>query len=170
MLNEARLTYSNTEVNLVSLRSHTPSFHIPPSKKHKPPLPPMFSPNELGKLARASARELARHGWPRFFKLQQRYTSTSSSLRSLPHPFAPMLHRYATQGVPAPSTAPPWSLKQKDRAGLRLRYLSKARNGGHGPHGLLGSAPVFLPSTPPSIENSPLRGGPSTRPQAKNDH
>jgi hypothetical protein len=126
MLNEARLTYSNTEVNLVSLRSHTPSFHISPSKKHKPPLPPMFSPNELGKLARASARELARHGWPRFFKLQQRYTSTSSSLRSLPHPFAPMLHRYATQGVPAPSTAPPWSLKQKDRAVLRGPHPSAA--------------------------------------------
>jgi hypothetical protein len=86
----------------------------------------MFSPGELGKLALACASELARHGWPRFFDKQQQYHSISSSVRSLPHPFAPMLHRYATRGVPAPSIAPPWSRQQKDMAALRGPHPSAA--------------------------------------------
>jgi hypothetical protein len=125
-LNVTRLTYFNTMVNSVSLRSTTPLFPTPPSKKHKTLLPPMFSPGKLGKLALACASELARHGWPRFFQQQQRYHSISSSLRSLPHSFAPMLHRYATQGIPAPSTAPPWSQQQKDMAVLRGPHPSAA--------------------------------------------
>jgi hypothetical protein len=72
--------------------------------------PPVFSPGELGKLAMQYAHGLARLGWARFLRQhhRRRFPSTSPNLDALPHPAATLLHTLATNGVPAPSSAPPW--------------------------------------------------------------
>jgi hypothetical protein len=89
------------------------------SDKNIPP-PQQFSPGELGKLATHMASVLAIQGWEKFFRDSSfRQSSINPNIRSIPHPAAPYLHRLASSGVPAPSAAPPWSLRQKDAAVIR---------------------------------------------------
>ncbi len=100
-----------------------------PHKRHKPSHPPTYSPGELGKLARLSARRLARLGWNRFYQqhYHHEYTSLSCTLDRLPHPAAPFLARLARHGVPALSHDPPWTLQQQDAAIRRGPHPSAHR-------------------------------------------
>jgi hypothetical protein len=91
--------------------------------------PPIFSPGELGKLSLAYARQLRRLGWSRFFQTHhhQNIKSLHPHLRNLPHPAAPLLHRLASSGVPAPSQGPPWTIHQQDAAVQRGPHPSAGR-------------------------------------------
>jgi hypothetical protein len=126
-----RLTHSNTLVNLNSSSlNHSLSPQPPPPKKHKPLVtPPIYSPGELGKLARQYACRLARLGWPRFFQQHHHHSikSTSPTLHQLPHPAAPLLARLARQGVPAIMTSAPWTTRQQDAMANRGPHPSAQR-------------------------------------------
>jgi hypothetical protein len=91
--------------------------------------PPVFSAGELGKLAQHFAQELTRIGWPRFHctLFHHQISSTNANICHIPHPVAPLLHRLATNGIPAPSATPPWSFRQKDAAVRRDPHLSASR-------------------------------------------
>jgi hypothetical protein len=101
----------------------------PLSKRRKISHQPIFSPGELGKLARQFARTLKQLGWTKFYGQHQprHYTSLHPSLHRLNHPAARLLHRLATHGVPAPSSEPPWSTQQKDAAAYRGPHPSASR-------------------------------------------
>ncbi len=98
-----------------------------PSKRPRPSLPPVYSPGELGKYAEQAAVQLAQLGWSSFIRLHQHPASLHPTLHHLAHPAAPYLHHLARRGVPAPSTAPPWSLAQRDRAYHRGAHPSASR-------------------------------------------
>jgi hypothetical protein len=106
--------------------SITPS---PPNKKPRYHLPPVFSPGELGKFARQCAKELARSGgWSSFYPthFHRNIKSIHPLIYHLPHPAAPFLARLASNGVPAPSRAPPWTVAQQDAAVTRGPHPSAA--------------------------------------------
>jgi hypothetical protein len=106
---------------------------LPPPKRAKRMQPPVYSPGELGKLAMQYAHGLARLGWARFLRQHhhRRFPSTSPHLDALPHPAATLLHNLATNGVPAPSSAPPWSTTLQDAATSRGPHPSAARTYTH---------------------------------------
>jgi len=129
-LNPPSLTYSPQSPELLPSSIQLPAtttspFPIHPSTPQQPKrqkyIPPQqFSPGELGKLAMHMASVLAIQGWEQFFRDSSfRQSSINPNIRSIPHPAAPYLHRLASSGVPAPSAAPPWSLRQKDAAVIR---------------------------------------------------
>jgi len=91
--------------------------------------PPVYSPGELGKLAARNAHGLARLGWARFLSQHHHrcFPSTSPRLADIPHSAATILHTLATNGVPAPSAAPPWSTTRQDAATSRGPHPSAAR-------------------------------------------
>ncbi|MFN9960574.1 MAG: hypothetical protein ACK55I_46420, partial [bacterium] len=72
---------------------------------------------------------LRRLGWARFLQHhhQQTFKSLASGISSIPHPMAHYLHRLARHGVPAPSSAPPWTPAQKDAAAYRGPHPSASR-------------------------------------------
>ena len=53
--------------------------------------------------------------------------SLHPNLRNLPHPAAPLLHRLASLGVPAPSQGPPWTIQKQDAAVRRGPHPSAGR-------------------------------------------
>jgi hypothetical protein len=87
-----------------TVHSLTPSETTPPRP---------FRRTEIGKYV-AKHTALLRHlGWPAFVKALQHPIDIAPTVRNIPHSAAPYLHRLSTNGIPAPSMATPWSMKQK---------------------------------------------------------
>jgi hypothetical protein len=63
----------------------------------------------LGKCAIAAAKRLKRLGWVPFIKSIQYPPELASNLQYIQHPAGPYLHRLNLTGIPAPSTAMPWT-------------------------------------------------------------
>jgi len=74
-----------------------------------------------------AATLLAEVGWNAFITSQQYPKSIHRNIDSTAHPVAPYLQRLARHGVPAPSSAPPWSVSQRDAAYHRGPHPSAAR-------------------------------------------
>ncbi len=92
------------------------------------PSPSSFSPGELGKCARLAFQDLQRLGWFPFLASHQKYSSLNSHHYGiLKHPVIPYLHCLATHGVPAPSTATPWTFQQKQQAFQQGPHVSAAK-------------------------------------------
>jgi hypothetical protein len=122
-------TTLSTSANIGSANSNSPSSPLTPRKRLKPLPPPVYSPGELGKLATRFSRRLARLGWARFYKSFRTppFHSLATTLHSISHPAARLLHRLATHGVPAPSSDPPWLIARQDAAFQRGAHPSGAR-------------------------------------------
>ena len=124
----------NATCNDLTLTTNTPviqplSPNTPSPKRLKTSTPHLpYSPGELGKLAVKFSRALARLGWNRFVRKQRTHSSLKNNIHLLEHKAAPYLARLARHGVPAPSTAPPWTLAQKDQAVHRGPHPSAARH------------------------------------------
>ncbi len=66
----SQLNYQNFSPSAPN-RSHSPYLspaHTPPKKRLRPTIPPIFSPGELGKLARKCAKLLVQEGWAQFIQ------------------------------------------------------------------------------------------------------
>jgi hypothetical protein len=80
----------------------------------------------LGKYAKVAAQKLTRMGWVRFIQHLQHPSDVHHNIASIPHPAAQYLHRLSNYGVPAPSSAPPWSQKTLRCALQRGAHVSAA--------------------------------------------
>lgn len=124
----------NATCNDLTLTTNTPviqplSPNTPSPKRLKTSTPHLpYSPGELGKLAVKFSRALARLGWNRFVQTQRTHSSLKNNIHLLEHKAAPYIARLARHGVPAPSTAPPWTLAQKDQAVYRGPHPSAAKH------------------------------------------
>ncbi len=90
----------------------------PPAKCPRPP--PAAAPQKdldvlLGKSAYKASLLLKRLGWTTFIKTLQHPSDYSNNLHALPHPAGLYLQRLAHTGVPAPSSAPPWTSQHRRR-------------------------------------------------------
>jgi hypothetical protein len=61
---------------------------------------------------RLHATQMRRLGWKQFVKLHQYPTDINTNIRNINHPAVPYLHRLATIGIPANSSAEPWSTRK----------------------------------------------------------
>ncbi len=66
-------------------------------------------------------------GWVRFIKQLQHPTDLAPNLHLIDHPAGPFLQRLSNSGVPAPSSATPWTLQQKDDVFARGPRVSANR-------------------------------------------
>jgi len=138
-----------------SIKSQCGRTPVPhPTTPTTPPSTPLISStkSQLGKYVQAHTSLLRQVGWAAFIKQLQFPSDCSSPLHTLPHPAGSYLHRLATNGVPAPSSSPPWSkamlhtaLRRGAHASAKFHFRDFLKRSplGHGIQRLLDLAPVL---------------------------
>jgi hypothetical protein len=100
-----------------------PSIITPPSSSSSEPPATL-----LGKYAIDAACLLRHLGWPAFIRHLQHPSDYAADLHLLPHPAGPYLARLARSGIPAPSSAAPWSSNKRHRIVERGPHPSAAQH------------------------------------------